>query len=290
MLTNQKIVELPCPFLTEYGVIRFLASPDCTNETLLASIQKGDYDEPFIIDDGASRTLYFTLDYTQSMMHIDQPEALVLAYTRKMMSFLFFLPQPKKILMLGLGGGSLAKFCLRYLPQVEVTAVELNPTVIAFRDQFALPPDSERFHIVQGDAVDYVANASEKFDVIMVDAFDRYGAAIAACTREFYVNVREQLSGRGLAVINLASERRERESYLDALREAFADNVITLPVADDGNTIAFAFRDQNFEPRWRWIESQAKSLQKRYGLDFPKFAERLNKSRKSAYWQRLQIS
>ena len=290
MPTNKKIFELPCPFLTEYGVIRFFADADCTSETLLASIGKGEYDEPFIIDDGAARTLYFTLDYTQSVMRLDQPDALELAYTRKMMSFLLFLPQVKKILMLGLGGGSLAKFCLRHLPQIEITAVEINPTVIAFRDQFALPPDSERFHIVQGDAVEYVANADAKFDVVLVDAFDRHGAAPAACTREFYENVRKRLSGRGLAVINLASERREREAYLDALREAFADNIITLPVADDGNTIAFAFRDPNFEPRWRWIESQAKALQKRFGLDFPKFADRLNKSRKSSYWQRLRIS
>lgn len=284
-----ELLELPCPFLTEFGVIRLFAEKGCDPEALLERVRSGDYAEPFVIDDGEARSLYFSLAFTQSQMRIKAPDALELAYTRKMMAFLLFVPQAKKILMLGLGGGSLAKFCHRHLPAADITAVEISPTVIAFRDQFLLPPDGERFRIVEADAVDHVAQPGEAADVIMVDAFDRHGAAPDACTREFYDNVRRRLSGRGVAVINLASERREREAYLDALRDVFAENIVTLPVPDDGNTIAFAFRDPNFEPRWRWIDSQAKALQKRFGLDFPKFADRLNKSRKSGYWQRLRL-
>lgn len=291
MPTNLQLFELPCPFLTEYGVIRFFARPGSDGKTLLANLCGGEHEEPFIIDDGHSRTLYFTLDYLQSVMRLDQPDALELDYTRHMMAFLLFMPQPKKILMLGLGGGSLAKYCLRHLPQVTVTAVEISPAVIALRDQFFLPPDNERFCIIQDDAVDYIASRTNgNADIIMVDAFDRHGAAPAACTHPFYETVRQRLSGRGLAVINLASERRERESYLDALRDAFAGNVITLPVPGDGNTIAFAFRDPHFEPRWRWMSGQAKTLQKRYGLEFPKFADQLEKSCKSAYWQQIRFS
>ena len=50
-------------------------------------------------------------------MSLDEPDALVTAYTRKMMAFLLFNPAPKRIAMVGLGGGSLAKFCYRNLPK-----------------------------------------------------------------------------------------------------------------------------------------------------------------------------
>jgi hypothetical protein len=63
----------------------------------------------------------------QSVMNLDEPHALVSAYTRKMMGFMLFKPSPKRIVMLGLGGGSLAKFCYRYLPKTQITVVAWPP-------------------------------------------------------------------------------------------------------------------------------------------------------------------
>jgi hypothetical protein len=82
------------------------------------------------------------------------------------------------------------------------------------------------------------------------------------------------------------------ERFFGILIEHYAGNfplwlapvqVILLPIADDGNHVAFAFRDPAFEPRWRWIDEQAKSMRARYGLDFPKFAGKLKRSRKHGY-------
>jgi spermidine synthase len=70
------------------------------------------------------------------------------------------------------------------------------------------------------------------------------------------------------------------------MRSAFDGNVILVPVEDDGNHVAFAFGDARFEPRWRWIANQARAMRKRYGLDFPRFAGRLEHSRKLGYLER----
>ena len=80
-----------------------------------------------------------------------------LAYTRKMMAFLMFNSQPRRILQLGLGGGSLAKFCYRYLPDASITVVEIDSDVLALRDEFQVPADDARFRVVQGNGVEYVA-------------------------------------------------------------------------------------------------------------------------------------
>ena len=74
--------------------------------------------------------------WTQSCMLLDAPDVLALDYTRTLMGFLLFDPRPRSILMVGLGGGSLAKYCHRHLPQADITVVEINPHVIALRERF----------------------------------------------------------------------------------------------------------------------------------------------------------
>lgn len=280
------MLELPNPFANEGGVIRLLERPGGDTEALVDSVLAKRYPRPFVIEDDGARCLYFTRDFIQSEMRLDDPFELAFAYTRKMMAFLLFLPEPRAILMLGLGGGSLAKWCHRHLPGARVTAVEIDPDVIAFRDQFLVPPDGERFRVVRGDAAEYVAQCEEKADVVIIDAFDRDGVAPALCTREFYRDVRAMLSRSGVVAANLVGPKAERVAHLEMLRTVFEGNVILLPIADDGNYVAFAFRDPAFEPRWRWMAGEARALKARYGLDFPRLAARLERSRKLGFLRR----
>ena len=83
--------------------------------------------------------MHFTSLATQSAMLFSDPDALIAQYTRKMMSFLLFNPNPEHIVMIGLGGGSLAKFCYRHLPRSQITVVEINADVIALREEFCIP-------------------------------------------------------------------------------------------------------------------------------------------------------
>jgi spermidine synthase len=107
---------------------------------VLRQVVSGAYDKPFVIDDGTTRTLHFSLSLIQSSMSLKDPFALELDYTQAMMSFLLFLQAPQHILMLGLGGGSLAKFCYRHVGSARITVVEIDPRVIAFRDEFECRP------------------------------------------------------------------------------------------------------------------------------------------------------
>jgi len=60
-------------------------------------------------------------------MRLSAPDTLELHYTRTMMSFLLFSPQPRRALMIGLGGGSIAKFMRRFMPDTQLTVVEIRP-------------------------------------------------------------------------------------------------------------------------------------------------------------------
>jgi spermidine synthase len=84
-------------------------------------------------------------------MWLDEPDTLVSAYTRKMMGFLLFRKRPRGVVMIGLGGGSLVKFCHRHLPSTRMTVVEINARVIALRSHFQIPPDDSRLRVINED-------------------------------------------------------------------------------------------------------------------------------------------
>ena len=279
----KSMLELPNPFSGEYGVMRLLEPADSDRATLVERILSGTYDKPFMIEEGDSRSLYFTRELTQSGMRLSDPTALEFEYTRQMMSFLLFVNQPQRILLLGLGGGSLVKYCHRHLRSTRITALEIDPHVIAFREQFLLPPDDARLKVLLADAAVYLRGCNEAPDVVMMDAFDRDGFANSVSNDMFYADVRDALAPHGVLVANLVGAKPERAIHLQTITDAFDGNVIVLSIENDGNYLAFAFREKGFEPRWRWIEGQARAMQKRYGLDFPKFAVALKRSRRDGY-------
>jgi hypothetical protein len=111
--------------------LRLPDPPDVPHSELREQLLDGSYDRPFLVEDGERRALVFNIEGSvQSEMRLDDPAALVNEYTRKMMAFLLFCPNPRHVVMIGLGGGSLVKFCRRHLPGTLLTIVEIDATVI----------------------------------------------------------------------------------------------------------------------------------------------------------------
>lgn len=138
------------------GVIRMLEPAEAGDAPTTSLPPSRRHWEPFVVDRPGTRSLHFGIDATQSTMRIDAPDALVTPYKRKMMAFLLTNPDPYHIVMIGLGGGSLAKFCYRHLPATRITVVELDADVIALRDEFRVPRDDDRFEVVHADGAAYL--------------------------------------------------------------------------------------------------------------------------------------
>jgi spermidine synthase len=101
--------------------------------------------QPVVHQDERTLSMVFDMSSVQSRMRRADPVALELDYTRTMMGFLLVEPDPAAILMIGLGGGSLVKYCHKHLPLADITVVEINPHVIALRDAFFVPRDDDAF-------------------------------------------------------------------------------------------------------------------------------------------------
>ena len=230
---------------------------------------------PFIVDSAGERYLFFTYTHVQSCMRLDDPYALVTAYTRKMMAFLLFLPEPRHVFMIGLGGGSLAKFCYRHLPRTRISVVEINADVISLREHFAIPPDDERFEIIHDDGAAHLARISLKLDVILVDAFDEVGVAPSLASPDFYHRASQSLTPDGVLVVNLSGQKTRYALHIQSLREAFDGTVVLVPVQEDHNVLLFAFKRPSLAEVPQTLHKRATELEEALGLEFHRFLQRL---------------
>ncbi len=272
--------EMPSPFEIETGTVLLQEPAWAKAGELRASLLDESYPKPFVIDDGKSRFLYFSVRLMQSQMSLSAPNDLVLRYTQKMMAFLLFHPRPRRLMLIGLGGGSLVKFCYHRLSGSQITVVEISPEVIAWRDAFLLPPDDARLTVIEGDGAVLLSEAEKGIDALLIDAFDRTGIAPALANREFIETAYGKLAGNGVLVINLAGEKESYAHLIAEVMTVFDDQVIVISVPDDGNHVLYAFKERWFEPRWRFLHNQAKELRARLGLDFPAFVQKMERSSK----------
>ena len=263
-----------------------LEPPTADAAALHQQLLDGTYPRPFVVDDGQQRFLYFNVSLMQSAMAIAAPARLELRYTQQMMAFLLFVPRPLRVWMIGLGGGSVVKFCAEKLPDTRFTVFEINPDVIALREIFCLPPDGPTLDIVEADGLSALAAAEPGIEVLLIDAFGPLGFAPGFSDPVFIGRTYEKLAAQGVMVINLAGERSSYRRLIDTVREVFDGQVLLMPVAEDGNHLLFAFRDPVFEPRWRKIHHLALEQRARFGLDFPAFAQALERAAK----QRLHLA
>jgi spermidine synthase len=200
------------------------------------------FEQPIVHETALSKTMVFSDIDIQSRMSVERPDELQFEYTRLMMGALLFQPQPKRVLMVGLGGGSLAKFCHKHLLHTHITVVEINPHVIALRQSFCIPDDDDRFQVLQMDAAHFMAQTEQTFDVVFVDGFDHHGLPAQLCSPQFYGDCRRVLTRGGVAVLNLHRFSAYRDVYVDRIEAAFDGALWVVNAPGTTNCVVFAMQ------------------------------------------------
>ncbi len=226
-----------------------------------------------VTEERGLRTLHLGSRAIQSRMRVSRPWDLELAYTRAMMGFLMFNSTPQEVLMIGLGGGSLAKFIRKQRPQTRITAVEIDPQVIAAaRTHFELPSNDATLDVIEADGALYVRQHPGSADVVLLDGFDAGNQVEALATQTFYAACRRVLRPGGVLVVNLWGRDREFAEYFARLTRAFDGEVGWISVQNKTNMIVFAFTEPGAAARLDAARPQLADLSKRYGLDLRGFA------------------
>jgi spermidine synthase len=212
----------------------------------------------------------------QSAMLIEDPDDLALAYTQAMMAALLFQPEPNDIIMIGLGGGSMAKWVYKHLPKTRTAAIEVDFRVVsAAHRMFHLPIGRKRLRVLVGDGADYVSRHPHSADLIFLDAFVNHRQAPSIRTAAFYRSARAALKRDGVLAINFMSDDPGLRAYLRRLADAFDGRLACLRAIGEDNIVVFAFADDPGVITPSSLTGRAISLQRQHGLEFRTFADKL---------------
>lgn len=243
---------------------------------LFSRQRKGAQEPVQISERGGIRYMHLGGPAVQSAMRIKEPQALELEYTRAMFSFLLFQPAPRDIALIGLGGGSLAKFIHRNLAETRLTALEINPEVVAAaRAYFFLPADDERLEVRVGDGAAYVHAHPDSQDVLLVDGYDAKRIVEALSSAEFYQACKAMLRPGGVAAFNLWGSDEYFPRYYERIAAVFGQHVLQLPSERKGNIIVFAFNKPLPNVGFAVLERAAETWRGNLDLEFPDFVARM---------------
>ena len=219
------------------------------------------------------RELRFGNHIMQSVFSTVNPDHLVLPYTRFMLLGLLFCPEPKSVLHIGLGGGSIVKWMYREFPKIQQTIIEINPAVIEASRRFFEFPLDKRLSVMQADATKIITKIKLKYDLIFLDAYGEYGPPEEVTRTDFLQNLSNCLNTGGWLVGNLWTitgnfmERREQwKSTFTQLFQARANQ--------KGNIILFASPNSKVLDM-RTFQEISKNLHKLHNEDFHKMWRKL---------------
>lgn len=179
-----------------------------------------------IVDENGYRKLMIQGDDNVhlSTMQFAAPDALVSPYTKNMMKLLVFKPQPRDMVLIGLGGGQQAKFVHRRMPDTRLVAVEIDPAMVRVaRAYFGVPPDDERLSVLVGEGGTYIRSHPNSCDVILSDGYDQKSVLPESLSGEdFYHACHRALRAEGIMAVNLyRKERPWCDAHMSMLTQIF---------------------------------------------------------------------
>lgn len=243
----------------------------------------------FFSDYGNSRTLHLDSVWVQGSMLLDAPYDIELEYVQRMMAWLLFVEPASArrlhAMQLGLGAGTLTKFCRKKL-LMKTTVVELNPGVIrACRGWFKLPPDDAKLQVLNADAAAAIQNPLwwGTVDALQVDLYDQDAAAPVLDSADFYADCRRLLTPSGCMSVNLFGRASSYEKSLAKINQAFTGEgacatwVGAFKPTREGNTVVLARnllppeKGEPQQPSRALLAQRAENIHTRYGLPAPKW-------------------
>jgi spermidine synthase len=228
-------------------------------------------------EEGPIRHLHLGSEWIQGSMRVADPTALVHDYIQRMMAWLLFVDPAtvgrRQALQLGLGAGSLTKFCHKEL-KMMTTAIELNPQVLhACRGWFKLPADSAKLHVILADAAEEIRKPQwlGVVDALQVDLYDEDAAAPVLDSPDFYADCRATLTDEGCMTVNLFGRSSSFQRSVDRMAQAFgADALWAFKATREGNTVVLAQRTAT-RPNRDVLRDRADAIAAQWGLPADKW-------------------
>jgi spermidine synthase len=198
--------------------------------------QVSDFSRIRIRRDGDVRAMTFVRDNgqeaVQSRVNLRAPKTLMSPYAHGMFASYLYQPQPRRVLIVGLGGGAMVRFLTHHEPQVQIDAVEIDPVVVQLADKFFDVRSGGNVRVHTADAVKFVESTTDRYDVILMDAFlrpsgdtDTTGVPTRLKTLEFLGRLKQTLAPGGVIAFNV-NEHASMADDIASVAAAFGHAVV----------------------------------------------------------------
>lgn len=239
---------------------------------------RSQYNHVRVAERGSVRTMYFVgedgTQYIESRVDRALPASLDLDYTRTMMAGFLLQPRPRRLLMLGLGGGGMSNYLHARLPELEIDAVEIDPEVVRLaRTYFGVPTDDPRYRCHVDDARLFVERATRQWDMILLDAFRGVFVPFHLKTAEFYQAVLARLSPQGVVVANLHNATRMYPHDRETMAAVFPARYSFVSEGGNQTTLVASAQARRLGPYA--VRANARLAQPTFDFDLQGLAARL---------------
>ena len=237
--------------------------------------KKSRYHHIMVYEDGHIRTLFLGSgpdDGKQSRIDLNEPDELLLEYTKLVFAALMIKDKPERFLIIGLGGGTLPCAIARYIPDAVIDVVDIDPDVVKVAEKFFFfdPGDNIKVHIADGRTFIREAaqnNTVSKYDMIIIDAFNSCSTPRHLTTKEFLKEMMLILNPEGVVATNALIDSKLFHSILKTYRKVFTRCYLFMGGLAQ-NAVLISPGPEAPDLDSKQAEIRAESLQKLYHFNF----------------------
>jgi spermidine synthase len=187
------------------------------------------YHHLMVYEEGSIRTLRLGSrpdDGKQSRIDLNDPDYLLLEYTRLIFGALLVNDKPFKVLIIGLGGGALPRAISRYIPDAEIDVADIDPDVVEVAERFFKFTSNELIKVHIADGRSFIRDTAQntpnkKYDMVILDAFNSSSIPKHLITKEFLKELMQVLDSKGVVAANVLIDNRLFHSMLKTYRKVF---------------------------------------------------------------------
>ncbi len=243
-----------------------LAQPIVAAANDLLEKRESLYNNIFIFGDADNVSMTFGQNkryYTESSMKLSDPGGLTVEYTRYMTVGVAYAPKVERIAEIGLGGGRTVSYLSASLPDTGILAIELDKDVVELAKKYFKFQETARLRTVVSDGRAFLLKDTEKWDVILIDAYRGPFVPFHLLTKEFYTLVKSRLNPGGVVVQNIEPSTMLFDAASATLKSVFP----SVDLYDGGGNIVAVGYDG---PQLSQAEllARAAKVQERYKLRY----------------------
>jgi spermidine synthase len=195
-----------------------------------------------IEDDQGLRTLRFDPDdASQSVVKLGDPDHVELPYAQAMPVGLALVDQPQRVLIIGLGGGTIPSFLRKHYPRTTIDIVDIDPDVVDVAKRFFGFQEDANMHVCVKDGRRFIEECRNPYDMIFLDAYGAENIPYMLTTKEFLQAVRRAVTPKGVVLGNVwtGDSNPLYDSMIRTYQNVF-DELYVIDVEDSGNRIFIA--------------------------------------------------